>query len=271
MLDIAENDAHAIAETGAVIDIQKYRALPNPLDAGGVACATEIHDALSGKRYQIALGSCHEVMLGMLQDILDKEFDVVCASSFDDDLLQSVERFQPNVVLIDGQSSELARIRVRNQLRDAAPNIGLIYLTGKSRQFSEIEDFNTDPTIHIVQITSMEALIWSVRAVAEKRVHPAATLTNRTGEANCSTPTVRKLTPREQEVLALLVTGLSMKAVARQLGITARTVAFHKYHAMESLGLRDNSALIDFAVRHGMLGEIAAASPRNRQSRANTL
>ena len=47
---------------------------------------------------------------------------------------------------------------------------------------------------------------------------------------------------------------MPMKAVARQLSITARTVAFHKYRAMEVLGLRDNAGLIDFALRHGLLG-----------------
>jgi DNA-binding CsgD family transcriptional regulator len=44
-----------------------------------------------------------------------------------------------------------------------------------------------------------------------------------------------------------------MKQVARELGITARTVAFHKYRAMEMNGLRNNADLMEFAVRNGIL------------------
>jgi DNA-binding CsgD family transcriptional regulator len=61
------------------------------------------------------------------------------------------------------------------------------------------------------------------------------------------------LSPRELEVLKLLVAGMPMKAVARQLRIAPRTVAFHKYRAMEVLDLHGNSELIDFAIRNGLL------------------
>lgn len=62
------------------------------------------------------------------------------------------------------------------------------------------------------------------------------------------------LSSRELEVLQLVVSGLPMKSVARRLGITARTVAFHKYRAMRQLGLRGNADLVDYAIRHGLLG-----------------
>jgi DNA-binding NarL/FixJ family response regulator len=71
--------------------------------------------------------------------------------------------------------------------------------------------------------------------------------------ASHSADPIVRLTPRELEVLKMLVTGMSMKAAARNLGITPRTVAFHKYRAMDILGLNGNSELIDFAVCHGLL------------------
>lgn len=61
------------------------------------------------------------------------------------------------------------------------------------------------------------------------------------------------LTDRAREVLRLLVLGHSMKHVARQLGITARTVAFHKYKLMDTNGLRTNADLLHFAIQHGLL------------------
>ncbi len=57
------------------------------------------------------------------------------------------------------------------------------------------------------------------------------------------------LTERQQEVLALLVKGNTMREVATILKITSRTVAFHKYRIMERLGISSNAELISYAVR----------------------
>jgi DNA-binding NarL/FixJ family response regulator len=63
-----------------------------------------------------------------------------------------------------------------------------------------------------------------------------------------------ELTVREREVLALLATGHAMKVIAHRLGITYRTVAFHKYKMMQRLGIRTNAGLTTYALRSGALG-----------------
>jgi DNA-binding NarL/FixJ family response regulator len=61
------------------------------------------------------------------------------------------------------------------------------------------------------------------------------------------------LTPRQREVLQLLAEGRSTKQIARSLAISARTVEFHKYQMMETLGLHTNAELIHFAIKHGLV------------------
>jgi len=58
------------------------------------------------------------------------------------------------------------------------------------------------------------------------------------------------LTERQQEVLALLVKGNTMREVAAVLKITPRTVAFHKYRMMSALKLSSGAELISYAVKH---------------------
>ncbi len=58
------------------------------------------------------------------------------------------------------------------------------------------------------------------------------------------------LTERQQEVLALLVQGNTMREVATMLKITQRTVAFHKYRIMEKLEISSNAELIRYAIKH---------------------
>lgn len=59
-----------------------------------------------------------------------------------------------------------------------------------------------------------------------------------------------KLTEREREVVRLAASGHSMPEIGEQLGITARTVAFHKYRAMEKLGAKSHHELVRLALRH---------------------
>ncbi len=63
----------------------------------------------------------------------------------------------------------------------------------------------------------------------------------------------RTLTPRQKEVLQLLTEGHTMREVADILHVAPRTVAFHKYRLMASLGLKTNSDLLRFAIREHLV------------------
>lgn len=62
------------------------------------------------------------------------------------------------------------------------------------------------------------------------------------------------LTPRQREIIVLLVEGRSAKEIARLLDISHRTVEYHKYQAMEALGAASNAELIQLAIRLGIAG-----------------
>ena len=64
---------------------------------------------------------------------------------------------------------------------------------------------------------------------------------------------VLELTPRQREVLQLLSEGRSAKEIASILDISTRTVEFHKYRLMESLGLCTNAELFQYAIKHGIV------------------
>jgi DNA-binding NarL/FixJ family response regulator len=79
----------------------------------------------------------------------------------------------------------------------------------------------------------------------------------------------RELTDREYEVLALLAAGHPMKRIAHRLGITYRTVTFHKYRMMERLGIRTNAGLMNYALKGnvvGILGEKKSMLPLDSHS-----
>ena len=67
------------------------------------------------------------------------------------------------------------------------------------------------------------------------------------------TPELDPLTPREREVLELLADGLSNRAIAEQLGISAHTVKFHVDALLDKLSARSRTQVVVKAVRQGLL------------------
>jgi DNA-binding CsgD family transcriptional regulator len=57
-----------------------------------------------------------------------------------------------------------------------------------------------------------------------------------------------RLTDRQREVLQLLAEGKSMKEVGSILGMTPRTVAFHKYRMMDMLRAKNGTDLVKYAI-----------------------
>jgi DNA-binding NarL/FixJ family response regulator len=62
-----------------------------------------------------------------------------------------------------------------------------------------------------------------------------------------------KLTPRQREVLQLVAEGKSTKQISTTLGISPKTVEFHRNSLMDELGLRSIAELTRFAVSQGIV------------------
>lgn len=56
------------------------------------------------------------------------------------------------------------------------------------------------------------------------------------------------LSPREREVLQLIIAGTSLNLIAEQLGLSPKTVTTHKTHLMEKLGVESNAELMRYAI-----------------------
>jgi DNA-binding NarL/FixJ family response regulator len=77
----------------------------------------------------------------------------------------------------------------------------------------------------------------------------ASELAHRTGTLSVSS----KLTPRESEVLKLVALGKPSKDIARDMGISSKTVDVHRANVMRKLGFRSQTDLLLYAIRHKVI------------------
>jgi DNA-binding NarL/FixJ family response regulator len=63
------------------------------------------------------------------------------------------------------------------------------------------------------------------------------------------------LTPRQLDVLRLIVKGQRMKEIASVLNLSTRTVETHKYEMMQVLGLKSTAELVRYALEQRIVGD----------------
>ena len=201
----------------------------------------------------------------MLQNLLQPEFAVIGSVNNGLQLVEAAERLRPDIICLDISMPGCSGIEAGRQIRAFDFAVRLVFLTMEDDPALAAEAFALGASAYLIKAASAAEFLRAVRIVAAGGRYLAPTiaagdidalLKMRQGEP------LAQISAREREVLGLLVSGLPMKSVARRLGITPRTVAFHKYKAMETLGLKDNAQLMDFALRYGLLGKRPADSDR---------
>lgn len=210
-----------------------------------------------GRRCRVLLADDHEMLLDMLRNLLEPEFEVVGTATDGVALVAIAQRLRPDIAVIDVVMPVLSGLDAGRQLSVCAPTVKLVYLTMEADETLAAEAFASGASAYLLKASSTVELQQAMRMVANGGRYLTPAIANGDLDALCEVHPANPLTrlsPREVEVLKLLVSGRPMKSVARQLGITARTVAFHKYRAMAQLGLQGNTELIEFSIRHGLLG-----------------
>ncbi len=218
----------------------------------------DVLEVVTGKRFRVLLAGDFRLVLDMLHDLLEPEFEVVGIAYIAEFLLHLADSIQPDIALINVTIPGRYGRELGRELRARVPATKLVYLTVETDEALAAEAFSFGASGYVLKTSSAAELRHAMRVVAHGGSYLTPVIANgdidALREAHRLNP-IDQLTSREMEVVRLLVCGRTMKAVARQLGIAPRTVAFHKYRAMEALSLRSNEELIEFAIRHGLLGD----------------
>lgn len=63
----------------------------------------------------------------------------------------------------------------------------------------------------------------------------------------------QRLSPREQQVMSMILAGRRLKEIAANLDISVKTVTTHRSRLLRKLGLEDNLGLYRYGIRHGLI------------------
>ena len=206
---------------------------------------------------RILIADDHVLFAEGCKNLLEPEFHVVGIVSDGCLLVKSAAMLQPDIVILDISMPLLNGLDAGAQIKAKRPGTKLIYVTMNSNPAIAAEAFRRGASGYLLKHGDTEELRTAVRRVLRGQSY-LSSLLNKDEimmHLRLGAKYRRKISDRQSEILQLLAEGKAMKEIAGMLQIKPGTVAFHKYRMMESLGIKTNAGLIDYAVRRNILSK----------------
>lgn len=210
----------------------------------------------------IALADDHVVVRQGLRALLETEPDFRIVGEAGDGLeaIHLVERLQPDVLVLDLMLPGLSGLEVTRLVRQGSPQTRVLILSMYADEAYVLRALKNGAAGYVLKDSSAADLVQAVREVAGGRRYLSPPLSERAieryaqkAETGTQEDSYEMLTTREREVLHLAAEGHTNAEIAARLGISPRTAETHRANLMHKLGLKSQTDLIRYALRHGIL------------------
>lgn len=195
---------------------------------------------------------------GLARAMQEAGFDVVGQAPDGEAAVALVEEHRPDVVLMDLSLPVLSGAAATKRIRKAAPETAVLALSMLSDESAVVSALGAGAAGYMVKDCTTEELIDAVNRVAsgETVISPsisesvAAVAAARPPSFDDRRPIV---TRREEEILRLMATGVSIPDAARQLFISVKTVKNHLSSIYQKLDCHDRAQAVLKALRMGII------------------
>ena len=209
------------------------------------------------KKPRLLLADDHTILIEGLKALLAPEFDVVATAGDGRAVLEAAKEYQPDIVLLDISMPGLNGIEAARRLKQSNPDAKLIILTMHGDLSFVRAAFEAGASGYVLKQSAATELVTALREVDTGRRYISSLILERLGTETLTflrrpAKLSGDLTSRQREVLQLLAEGRVRKEIAEILGVSVKTVEFHKQKITEKLGLHTDAELTAYAIRHGI-------------------
>jgi FixJ family two-component response regulator len=152
---------------------------------------------------------------------------------------------KPGCLVLDVHMPGFSGLDLQRELAQRGVEIPIIFLTGHGDIPMTVRAMKAGAVEFLTKPIKSRVLLEAIRAAVERaRVSHQARR-----EVDAMRERYERLTPREREVLPLVVAGLLNKQIASELASSERTVKFHRAHIMKKMQVESLAELVRMAER----------------------
>ena len=180
------------------------------------------------------------------------QYEVIaeCADGFSAG--ETSRRLQPDVVILDIDMPGISGIDAAKQIHTSNPGIEILILSAIDRREMIVQALEAGVSGYLHKDFILDELRFALGTIlaGSRYLSPRiqdSLIKDKDG------PITPGLTPRQTEILRLVAAGKTTKEVGRVLGISPKTVEFHRAQIMDRIGVHDVTALTRYAMQHGLI------------------
>ena len=216
----------------------------------------------SAKEIHILLADDHNVMRAGLKLLLESHagFKVISEASDGNQAVENALRTRPEVVVLDIAMPKLSGIEAAQRISAQLSQTAIIILSMHSDEGYVLRALKSGARGYLLKDSAESDLIQAIKAVSEGKAFFSPEISKVLAEDYVREINIRGaedsydlLSPREREILQLLVEGRSNKDISGLLNLSLYTVETHRRNLQSKLNLHSFPELILYAVRKGII------------------
>ena len=209
----------------------------------------------------VLLADDHPIVRQGMRNLLDAEASISVVGEAEDGLqtVQMAEQLKPDVVIVDMMMPRLNGLEAIRQITSRVPNTRCIVLSMQSADPYIVQALKAGASGYVLKDSGPSEVIGAIHQVLSGKRYLSPQLSEKLIDLFVAKVEVEMLDPynsltaREREVMQLASEGLSNNDIADQLSISTRTVEQHRQNMMNKMDFKNQTDLIRFALKRGIL------------------
>jgi DNA-binding NarL/FixJ family response regulator len=201
---------------------------------------------------RVAIADDHRVVRVGLEQLIATFDDVeaVGAAPGGEEAVKLCLKQRPDVLLLDLSMPDLDGIEVTKRVLAGAPDTRIVVFTSFSDRERIVQVLDAGALGYLLKDAEPEEIHAAIRAASRDEAPLAPRAAAELLADRAARPPAVDLTPREREVLALVIQGMANKQIARRLGISEKTVKGHLTNLFQRIGVADRTQAALWAERN---------------------
>ena len=209
---------------------------------------------------RVLIADDHAIVRAGLRALLleEAQFDLIGEAVGGYEAIDLVEKTNPDVMILDLSMPDLDGISVTRKIKPQFPDLKILILTLHEDEALLKEAIKAGAAGYILKRAAEAELISAIRVVLRGDLYIDPSMVRGLLE-EAPNPRIdqmdptESLTPREMEILRLIVEGYTNRQIGQELNISVRTVEGHRANISGKLGLHSRVELVRYARQHGLI------------------
>jgi DNA-binding NarL/FixJ family response regulator len=204
----------------------------------------------------IILVDDHALVRDCVARLLQEQADLRVTGSFSDGTaaVRFAARELPDVAILDVAMPGASGVDVARRMCAVSPRTRLLMLSMYDRPEYVQQAFAAGANGYVLKECAGDEVVAAVRAVCAGQRYLSRRLLPLVAAGAAHADPLESLSPREREVLQLVVEGATSQQMAVRLGLSPKSIDTYRSRLMTKLDLEHLPALVKFAIRRGLTG-----------------